>query len=123
GGAALVLTPRGLSAGLPAGATVHLDDASELAQQASLSSAAVSDGERRGALLAEHLAYIIYPSGSTGTPKGVAVSHRSLTNKVATLGRRFGVGPGFGYALLANPVFDPSVEQIAVPLAHGGRVV
>src|SRR6202140_3538037 len=69
-GASLVLTTQALSARLPRLATLYLDDAWELAQQASLSAAAVSDGERCGSLLAEHLAYIIYTSGSTGTPKG-----------------------------------------------------
>jgi amino acid adenylation domain-containing protein len=88
----------------------------------SASGAALGAGER-GALSPEHLAYIIYTSGSTGLPKGVAISHRSLTNKVVTLGARFAIGAGDGYALLANPGFDPSLEQIVVPLTRGGRVV
>ena len=118
-GAALVLTTAALAGHLPPEVpALRLDD-----DAPALSAAPLGDDERRGALGPDHLAYIIYTSGSTGAPKGVAISHRSLTNKIVTLGQRFGVGPGFGYALLANPVFDPSVEQIAVPLAHGGRVV
>ncbi len=118
-GAALVLTSTALAPRLPEDLpALRLDEAAP-----DLSPAPIAADERRAPLRPDHLAYIIYTSGSTGTPKGVGISHRSLTNKIITLGRRFGVGPGFGYALLANPVFDPSVEQIAVPLAHGGRVV
>ena len=117
-GASLVLTTEGRRGALPAEVpSLAVDAASEQ------SPAPIGDDERRARLRPDHLAYIIYTSGSTGMPKGVAISHRSLVSKVVTLGARFGVGPGYGYALLASPVFDPSVEQIAVPLAHGGRVV
>ncbi len=75
------------------------------------------------ALRPQHPAYVIYTSGSTGTPKGVIVDHASLANKVLTLGADFGAGPGFRVALLSSPAFDPSIEQMALPLAHGASIV
>ncbi|MGN6591570.1 MAG: condensation domain-containing protein, partial [Terriglobales bacterium] len=107
-GAALVLTTRALSARLPAGVPALLLDGAD--------AAAPTDDAPFPAPLADQLAYVIYTSGSTGAPKGVAVSARSLLNKVVSLGERFGVTPGFGYALLSSPVFDPAIEQMLVPL-------
>src|SRR6202171_797553 len=74
-------------------------------------------------LAPQHPAYVIYTSGSTGTPKGVAVDHASLANKVLTLGQDFGAAPGFRTALLSSCAFDPSIEQITVPLVHGASVI
>src|SRR5205085_9827310 len=68
-------------------------------------------------------AYVIYTSGSTGTPKGVVVDHASLANKVLTLGAEFGAGPRFRVALVSSAAFDPSIEQITLPLAHGGTTI
>ena len=68
-------------------------------------------------------AYVIYTSGSTGTPKGVMVEHASLTNKVLTLGEKFGARPGFRVSLLSSSGFDPSIEQAALPLVHGASIV
>ena len=75
------------------------------------------------ALDPHHPAYVIYTSGSTGKPKGVVVSHGSLANKVVTLGADFGAGPALRVTLLSSSAFDPSIEQAALPLAHGGAVV
>ena len=74
-------------------------------------------------LAPQHPAYVIYTSGSTGTPKGVMVDHASLANKVLTLGQDFGAAPGFRTALLSSCAFDPSIEQITVPLVHGASIV
>src|SRR5215469_17764297 len=114
-GAGLVLTTDALKARLPPGLPVLLVDA--------LDADAPRDDAPFPAPLPDQLAYVIYTSGSTGQPKGVAVSAGSLLNKVVSLGERFGVSPGFGYALLSSPAFDPAIEQMLVPLAHGGRVV
>jgi amino acid adenylation domain-containing protein len=121
-GAALVLTAKELLARVPAGtAVLNLDEVAEVAGLGEASD--FNDACREAPLQPDHLAYIIYTSGSTGRPKGVAVSHRSLVNTVLTLGARHGIGGGFGYAMLAAQAFDSSIAQIAVPLAHGGRVV
>ena len=40
-----------------------------------------------------------------------------------TLGEEFGAGPGLRVALLGSPAFDPSIEQMALTLAHGGSLV
>src|SRR4051794_31687762 len=74
-------------------------------------------------LAPQHPAYVIYTSGSTGTPKGVMVDHASLANKALTLGQNFGAAPGFRTALLSSCAFDPSIEQITVPLVHGASIV
>ena len=74
-------------------------------------------------LAPQHPAYVIYTSGSTGTPKGVIVDHASLANKVLTLGQDFGAAPGFRTAFLSSCAFDPSIEQITVPLVHGASIV
>jgi amino acid adenylation domain-containing protein/non-ribosomal peptide synthase protein (TIGR01720 family)/FkbM family methyltransferase len=68
-------------------------------------------------------AYVIYTSGSTGNPKGVVIEHASLANKLLTLGEDFGASPAFRSALVISPAFDASVEQILLPLVHGGAAV
>ena len=75
-------------------------------------------------LAPQHPAYVIYTSGSTGTPKGVVVNHASLANKVLTL--RTGLCERHRASaprLLSSCAFDPSIEQISVPLAHGASIV
>ncbi len=68
-------------------------------------------------------AYVIYTSGSTGTPKGVVITHSALTNKLLANGQEFGVSSGFRIAFYVSIAFDPSVIQIALPLAYGGAIV
>jgi non-ribosomal peptide synthetase component F len=68
-------------------------------------------------------AYVIYTSGSTGTPKAVAVEHASLANKAVTLGKQFGIGRSDRIALLSSSAFDPSIEQMAMPLVYGAAIV
>ena len=70
-----------------------------------------------------HPAYVIYTSGSTGTPKAVVVEHASLTNKMLALGRDFEVDRSFRAAVLISSAFDPSIEQVLLPLMGGGAAV
>ncbi|MFK8102722.1 MAG: amino acid adenylation domain-containing protein, partial [Saprospiraceae bacterium] len=66
-----------------------------------------------------NLAYIIYTSGSTGKPKGVEVEHASVVNELCFYAKTYGVEHSDRHLLLANYVFDASVEQIFLPLTHG----
>ncbi|OBI51582.1 hypothetical protein A5707_13980 [Mycobacterium kyorinense] len=70
---------------------------------------------------ADDIAYLIYTSGTTGVPKGVAVTHRNVTQLLASPGGglpRVGVRPQ--YHTLA---FDTSVWEILGALLQGGRLV
>src|SRR4029077_2641513 len=81
------------------------------------------DAERTQPLAPHNPAYVIYTSGSTGAPKGVVVEHISLANKASTLGPYFGIGLDYRIALLSSVAFDPSIEQITLPLIHGATIV
>lgn len=69
------------------------------------------------------LAYIIYTSGSTGMPKGVMVPHSAIANELAFYSKYFEFKVGDRQLLLANFVFDASVEQIFLPLVSGSTLV
>ena len=117
-GAPVLVTHSALRARLPGhGARlVCLDaDGPAIAQQPTSAPAS--------GLLPQNTAYVIYTSGTTGAPKGVVVDHASLANKVVTLGTDFGAGPDFRVALLSSSAFDPSIEQITLPLVHGASIV
>jgi nonribosomal peptide synthetase DhbF len=121
---ACVITLAQIAQRLP-DSTPHLllddrDTARALTQQPQ---ANPSDAERTGPLSPLNPAYVIYTSGSTGTPKGVVVEHNSLANKAVTLGPYFGIDLDFRIALLSSVAFDPSIEQITLPLIHGAAIV
>ena len=82
------------------------------------------DGEAKGdgGSSPSALAYIIYISGSTGSPKGVMVEHRSLTNQIFGLMQMFPFDHTLHHILLAPITFDPSVQQIFLPLTSGGKL-
>jgi aspartate racemase len=68
------------------------------------------------------LAYVIYTSGSTGKPKGVQVEHRSIVNQIVGLEKRYTFDSSLHHILLAPITFDPSVQQIFLPLTSGGKL-
>ncbi len=67
-------------------------------------------------------AYIIYTSGSTGMPKGVIVRHRNIVNQIYGLMQRDPFPVSMKHILLAPFTFDPSVQQVFLPLATGGKL-
>ncbi|MER5750809.1 amino acid adenylation domain-containing protein [Streptomyces sp. NPDC002088] len=71
----------------------------------------------------ENLCYVIHTSGSTGIPKAIAVCHRGVTNNIADLNARFGVGPGDKILGLSSPTFDMSVYEYIGITAAGGTLV
>ncbi|BCB88657.1 hypothetical protein Psuf_059700 [Phytohabitans suffuscus] len=91
---------------------------------------AVPDGPDRDNLAVpvgpDDLAYAIYTSGTTGRPKAVLVRHRNAVSFHASLqGRYFDpdAQPRQGIALLANYVFDFSVEQILLSVLSGHKLI
>jgi amino acid adenylation domain-containing protein len=68
-------------------------------------------------------AYLIYTSGSTGQPKGVRVPHRGVVNFLAGMLKMPGLGAEDCVMAITSPSFDPSVLDLLLPLAAGGKVV
>ncbi len=73
-------------------------------------------------LLRGNAAYIIYTSGSTGLPKGVVVEHSKIYSHITRMIGEFGVTKEDKYLAFAAFNFDPSLEQIFVPLLSGAEV-
>lgn len=68
------------------------------------------------------LVYVIYTSGSTGKPKGVQIEHTSIVNQLFGLQKRYTFDGSLHHILLAPITFDPSVQQIFLPLTSGGKL-
>ncbi|KUI06088.1 non-ribosomal peptide synthetase [Mycobacterium sp. IS-3022] len=69
----------------------------------------------------EAVAYTIYTSGTTGVPKGVAITHRNVTQLLASLDA--GLPAAGVWALCHSLAFDVSVWEIFGALLRGGRLV
>ena len=70
---------------------------------------------------ADEIAYLIYTSGTTGVPKGVAITHRNVTQLLASPDTAL---PAAGvWSHCHSLAFDVSVFEILGPLLHGGRLV
>jgi N-(5-amino-5-carboxypentanoyl)-L-cysteinyl-D-valine synthase len=72
------------------------------------------------------IAYCIYTSGTTGNPKGVLVPHLGVVRLAQDLGERyFGQNPEHSETipLVSSFAFDFSVEQIALSLLSGNKLV
>ncbi|MEC0090197.1 amino acid adenylation domain-containing protein [Paenibacillus macquariensis] len=74
------------------------------------------------AVYPSNLAYVIYTSGSTGAPKGVMVEHGSIVNQIEGLMGRYSFDEHHRHVLMAPLTFDPSIQQVFLPLATGGTV-
>ncbi|KXX82820.1 N-(5-amino-5-carboxypentanoyl)-L-cysteinyl-D-valine synthase [Madurella mycetomatis] len=75
--------------------------------------------------LPSNLAYVIFTSGTTGKPKGVLVEQRSVAQfRKALVQRYFGESNGSHAVLfLSNYVFDFSVEQLALSVLSGNKLI
>ncbi len=60
----------------------------------------------------EDIAYLIYTSGTTGVPKGVAVTHRNVTQLLASVDGGVPAGPGQVWSQWHSYAFDVSVWEI-----------
>ncbi|KUI44087.1 non-ribosomal peptide synthetase [Mycobacterium sp. GA-1199] len=69
----------------------------------------------------DDVAYVIYTSGTTGNPKGVAVTHRNVTQLLAS--PNVDLPPAGVWAQCHTLAFDVSVWEIFGALLRGGRVV
>ncbi|MET7637294.1 amino acid adenylation domain-containing protein [Streptomyces sp. NPDC005438] len=67
-------------------------------------------------------AYHIYTSGSTGHPKGVVVTHRSVLNLIHWAVEEFGAAAFSRVLSTTSLSFDPSVQEVLIPLLSGGSV-
>ncbi|GBE67535.1 hypothetical protein MFM001_39970 [Mycobacterium sp. MFM001] len=70
---------------------------------------------------ADDIAYLIYTSGTTGVPKGVAVTHRNVTELLASVDDDLPV-PAV-WSQWHSYAFDVSVWEIWGALLRGGRLV
>jgi amino acid adenylation domain-containing protein len=77
----------------------------------------------RGALLPDHLAYVIHTSGSTGRPKGVMVTHRAVGRQAAAVRSGFGLRADDRVLQFASIAFDAAVEEIFGALLTGAALV
>ncbi|WP_142281688.1 non-ribosomal peptide synthase/polyketide synthase, partial [Mycobacterium kyorinense] len=69
----------------------------------------------------DSVAYLIYTSGTTGVPKGVAITHRNVTQLLASLDAGLPAAGVWSHA--HSLAFDVSVWEIFGALLRGGRVV
>ncbi|HSG41035.1 MAG TPA: amino acid adenylation domain-containing protein, partial [Thermoanaerobaculia bacterium] len=70
-----------------------------------------------------NLAYVIYTSGSTGRPKGVQIPHAALSNFLASMAERPGLGSGDVLLSVTSLSFDIAGLELYLPLLAGGRIV
>ena len=73
------------------------------------------------------IAYIIYTSGTTGKAKGVLVPHRSVVSFAENVRSKYfsqeALGQSQSVLMVSSYVFDFSVEQIALSLLSGHKLV
>ena len=122
--APVLVTQRGLLAGLPAHAA-HVvclaRDWDEIARQGAESPA--RPARPAPAARPENLAYLIYTSGSTGRPKGVAIEHRSAVTLLHWARETFTDADIAGVLAATSTCFDLSVFELFAPLCWGGTVI
>ena len=74
-------------------------------------------------ILPDQLAYILYTSGSSGKPKGVEITHRGLSNFIASMAREPGLDADDTLLAVTTLSFDISGLEIYLPLVRGARLI
>ncbi|BAZ09555.1 amino acid adenylation domain-containing protein [Calothrix sp. NIES-4071] len=72
---------------------------------------------------ATNLAYVIYTSGSTGRSKGVMIQHGAIANHCCIMQEAFALVPTDRVLQFSSINFDPSLEQIFLPLMVGATLL
>lgn len=76
----------------------------------------------RETLNPQDCAYILFTSGSTGEPKGVMVTHQNITLMIEWSAKVLGATQFDASATSCSLSFDPSFQEILLPLSVGGTV-
>ena len=97
------------------GRTVIIDQLEQNLQQQKIENLA-------HAALPHHLAYVIYTSGSTGKPKGVLVSHKNLSNCLASFRNSIQINVSDTFLAITNITFDIAGLEIYSPLLSGATL-
>lgn len=71
---------------------------------------------------ADDLVYVLYTSGSTGRPKGVQITHRALTNCLASMQIAPGMDSEDILLAVTTLSFDIAELELYLPLLVGGQV-
>ncbi|MFD0653631.1 amino acid adenylation domain-containing protein [Streptomyces malaysiensis subsp. malaysiensis] len=111
-----LLTTGDIAARLPRHQnTLLLDDAS----LADMLRTPVTDEDRGGPLLPQHLAYVMYTSGSTGKPKAVEMTVGAMQNLLHWHYQALPASDGAVTAQFTDTGFDVSVQEILSALLFG----
>jgi amino acid adenylation domain-containing protein len=70
-----------------------------------------------------NVAYLTFTSGSTGRPKAVEIPREAVWNGLVAMAERLAVDRDDVFIAVTTPTFDIAVQDWALPLMHGGRVV
>jgi nonribosomal peptide synthetase DhbF len=122
---AAILTTKQIAAQLPRPASqlIILNDPEIIASLAVLPETNPTDRHRVRPLGADNPAYVIFTSGSTGRPKGVVITQANLSNFIAAMQARFGLGHGDRLLAVTTIGFDIASLELYLPLVSGARVI
>ncbi len=84
--------------------------------------AAAPDSHPGLAIGPRHLAYLAFTSGSSGRPRGILGEHGAVTHFLDWHIRRFELGEGDRFSLLAGLGHDPLLRDIFTPLSLGATL-
>ncbi len=67
-------------------------------------------------------AYMVFTSGTTGYPKAVLISQSAILEHIVNVTTEYKITCNDRYLLFSTLTFDPSIEQILVPLLSGATL-